>query len=116
MELLNELLSQQNNLLSIDESKRLARSLNQCMPPDGVYAIGRENSAAVWWTHSTDDRLCTTWEIHRYRKDLGEWNYKGMLRIDAIDLAGRNQTIVPHLSNDKEYKFFIKAYSDLGEA
>ena len=44
--LLNELLSQQNNLLSIDESKRLARSLNQCIPPDGVYAIGRENSAA----------------------------------------------------------------------
>ena len=102
--------------VSIDESKRLVRSLNQCIPPDGVYAIGSENSAAVWWTHSTDDRLCTTWEIHRYRKDLGEWNYKGMLRIDAIDLAGRNQTIVPHLSNDKEYKFFIKACNDSGEA
>ena len=66
--LLNELLSQQNNLLSIDESKRLARSLNQCIPPDGVYAIGRENSAAVWWTHSADGDLCTTWEIHRYRQ------------------------------------------------
>ena len=32
--------------VSIDESKRLARSLNQCIPPDGVYAIGRENSDA----------------------------------------------------------------------
>ena len=34
--------------VSIDESKRLARSLNQCIPPDGVYAIGRDSSAAVW--------------------------------------------------------------------
>ena len=34
------------------------------------------------------------------------------VRIDVVDLAGRNQTIVPHLSIDKEYKFFIKACND----
>lgn len=101
--------------LSPSESKQLNRSLGQCIPPDGVYAIGRDSSAAVWWTRSPDDDMCTAWEVHRYRKDLQEWNYKGCIRIEVIDMgAALNQTIITNLNNDKEYRFSVKGCNDQG--
>lgn len=100
--------------LSQAEAKRLNRSLNQCIPPDAVFAIGRESSAAVWWTRSPDDAMCTAWEVHRYRKDLGDWNYKGFIRLDVIDMEAPNQTVVPNLNNDKEYRFTVKGCNEQG--
>jgi len=100
--------------LSVQESKKLNRSLGQCIPPDGVYAIGRDSSAAVWWTRSPDDSMVTAWEVHRYRKDMHQWNYKGSVRVEVIDMDAVNQTIVPHLNNDKEYKFTVKGWNDQG--
>lgn len=81
-------------------------------PPTAVYAIGRADSACIWWTPK-DGTLNDTvaWEIHRFRCDGGEWKFKGIVNAEALD---KTQFVVRNLSENKQYKFSLKAVSDKG--
>jgi len=84
-------------------------------PPVQVFALGKDESAAVWWATTSDDTI-TSWEIHRYRKDRsrpnGEWLYKGFITISVATV--KNQAIVNHLTNDYEYRFTVKSGNSKG--
>lgn len=101
-----------NKKMSREESNAIARQLGFPIPPECVYAIGKSGCAAVWWSHSPDDEELTSWEVHRYRKDAGVFNYKGYQVVEA--LHSRNQCIVTELNNDHEYKFTVKAVNMKG--
>ena len=101
----------ENNQVAADA---LNLSLGYTIPPHSVFAVGRPASAAVWWGCAVDDKSIFGWEIHRYRKDIGEWNYKGFELVDLDELHGKNQFIVKNLTDNKEYKFSVKAVNPQG--
>lgn len=86
--------------------------------PKAIHALGKNESAAIWWewTHSLEGIL--GWEILRYRKHArspydGEWQYKGSLVIKKPD---QSRTIIDELSNDSYYRFTIKAINSKGSS
>lgn len=101
---------------SPQERLALNRLLGFADPPAQVFALGKEECAAVWWTLSVDDESITGWEVHRYRKDKsrpGEdvWHYKGYISYETLV---KNQTIIDQLSNDYEYRFTVKSINAKG--
>ena len=98
-------------------SERLA--LNKLLgfpdPPAQVFAIGKDECAAVWWRVEEDETI-TDWEVHRFRKDksrpeLDIWHYKGFITFPN---SLKTQTVVNNLTNDYEYRFTVKAVSSKG--
>ena len=61
--------------------------------PHAVRALGRDESAAVWWTYdksSPNSVPITCWEIKRYRlESSGVWTCKGFTKL--TDKNGLNQ-------------------------
>lgn len=84
-------------------------------PPAQVFALGKEECAAVWWSEVEDEAIIG-WEIHRFRKDKSRpeadhWHYKGCATFTNLL---KNQAVINQLSNDYEYRFTVKAVSAKG--
>lgn len=98
------------------ERLELNRLLGLSDPPAQVFALGKDECAAVWWTMSNEDELITGWEVHRYRKDKSKpnedaWHYKGYISYQTLI---KNQTVIDKLSNDYEYRFTVKSINSKG--
>jgi hypothetical protein len=97
------------------ERLELNRMLGFPDPPAQVFALGKEECAAVWWSEPNDDTI-TGWEVHRFRKDRSKpeadvWQYKGF--ISYTNLL-KTQVVVNQLTNEYEYRFAVKANSSKG--
>jgi len=105
-------------LPTLKEKIELNRILGFIDPPQQVFALGKDECAAVWWTESeieTPDPI-TGWEIHRYRRDKTKpnkdiWHHKGHVEFPPMV---KNQAIINELSNDYEYRFTVKAVNTKG--
>jgi hypothetical protein len=100
---------------SAKERLELNRTLGFADPPAQVFALGKDECAAVWWSVIEDESI-TGWEVHRYRKDktkplLDIWHYKG---VTAFPQMIKNQTVVNNLANDYEYRFTVKSVNSKG--
>jgi hypothetical protein len=100
---------------SAKERLELNRTLGFADPPAQVFALGKDECAAVWWSVIEDESI-TSWEVHRYRKDktkphLDIWHYKG---VTAFPHMMKNQTVVNNLANDYEYRFTVKSVNSKG--
>lgn len=103
---------------TLQERIALNRSLGFADPPSHVFALGKDECAAVWWPepeHEPVD-IITSWEVHRYRKDKTKpgkdiWHHKGYVEYPPMLKA---QAIVNDLTNDYEYRFTVKAVNAKG--
>lgn len=98
------------------ERIELNRALGFPDPPTEVFALGKEECAAVWWSATSSDEAVTGWEVHRFRKDRSRpeadhWQYKGFVLF--TDLL-KNQVVINQLCNDYEYRFTVKAVNTKG--
>lgn len=99
-----------------EERLALNRLLGFADPPTQVFALGKDECAAVWWVVAVEDESITGWEVHRYRKDKSKpnedvWHYKGFI---AYQVLVKNQTVIDKLSNDYEYRFTVKSVNSKG--
>eukprot|EP00981_Chlorochromonas_danica_P016170 scaffold15944_cov248-Ochromonas_danica.AAC.4 len=99
------------------EELRLSVDLGFLPPPNEVFAIGKNQAAAVWWVYENLEGV-TGWEVYRYRKDGkgssdGEdaWQCKGFYSFPLLDLL---QVNIAELTNDFEYRFTVKAINAKG--
>lgn len=98
-----------------EERRELNKLLGFADCPSQVFALGKDECAAVWWPE-VDDETISAWEVHRYRKDRSRpnediWQYKGFISFpDMI----KTQTIINQLSNDYEYRFTVKSVNSKG--
>ena len=99
---------------TLQERKDLNKMLGFADAPAQVFAIGKDECAAVWWT-AVDDESITGWEVHRFRKDKskpdGDWHCKGFTAYPAML---KNQTVIGQLCNDYEYRFTVKSVNIKG--
>mmetsp|Transcript_6039 Transcript_6039/g.11518 ORF Transcript_6039/g.11518 Transcript_6039/m.11518 type:complete len:610 (+) Transcript_6039:55-1884(+) len=96
-------------------SLKRGNSILDCIPPDPpstVFAIGRHESAEVWWTKDYDLEKGTEileWEITRYRKDRKNgkvtWSNKGSMVL--LQLGKIHQCIFYGLKTHCEYRFTV---------
>eukprot|EP00602_Paraphysomonas_sp_CaronLab_P008684 CAMPEP_0185036284 /NCGR_PEP_ID=MMETSP1103-20130426/29047_1 /TAXON_ID=36769 /ORGANISM="Paraphysomonas bandaiensis, Strain Caron Lab Isolate" /LENGTH=531 /DNA_ID=CAMNT_0027573779 /DNA_START=243 /DNA_END=1838 /DNA_ORIENTATION=+ len=99
--------------LSPEKKEEMDRLFGFPEPPNLVYALGRHESAAVWW-HYDDDSDIIEWEVHRYRKDLtgDTWKHKGSMPVKFLKKI--KQIIFEGLTNGREYRFSVKARNKQG--
>ena len=84
-------------------------------PPAQVFAVGKDECAAVWWTAPADETI-TGWEVHRFRRDKMKldsevWHDKGFI---PFPLMLKNQVTICDLCNDYEYHFKVKSVNAKG--
>lgn len=97
------------------ERLELNRALGFPDPPAQVFALGKEECAAVWWSAANDETVIG-WEVHRFRKDRSRpgadhWQHKGF--VTFTDLL-KNQVVINELCNEFEYRFTVKALNTKG--
>jgi hypothetical protein len=95
--------SNKNDIEPISDEKRIEFNRIFGLPemPTNVYAVGRNNSAAVWWNDEGDELV--EWEIHRYRRDDVEtdlWNHKGFIQVKYLKRI--RQVVYDGLTNGHE--------------
>jgi hypothetical protein len=102
---------------SMQERNALNRILGFPDPPEQVFALAKDESAAVWWTATGDDTIAS-WQVQRFRRDRSRptedvWHAKG---TSTYELTGssKNQVLVFDLSNDWEYRFEVAAINAKG--
>jgi WW domain len=95
--------------------EELNRKLGYPPPAPEVYALGKDEEAAVWWSWEGSDSDIIAWEVHRYRRCPNiyqhPWDYKGVLEFRELT---KRQVIIPMLHNDFEYRFTVKARNEKG--
>ncbi len=103
---------------TLHERIALNRSLGFADPPPRVFALGKDECAAVWWPEPETEPvdIISGWEVHRYRKDKTKpgkdiWHHKGFVEFPPMLKA---QAIVNDLTNDYEYRFSVKAVNAKG--
>lgn len=112
--------SNQEQEIDVDSSMRQhlkrAESVLFCTlpdPPSTVCAIGRHESAEIWWTkdYGLEKGVeILEWEITRYRKDKKDngkvsWSNKGSMII--LQLGNIHQCVFFGLKNHSEYRFTV---------
>jgi hypothetical protein len=100
---------------SAKERLELNRILGFADPPAQVFAVGKEECAAVCWSEVEDESIIA-WEVHRFRKDKSRpeadiWHYKGFTTFTNLL---KPQTVINQLTNDFEYRFTVKAVNSKG--
>eukprot|EP01034_Spumella_vulgaris_P026083 gene26082-32613_t len=116
------------------EKESLNRAFGFSDPPKHIHALGKDQTAAVWWDYTPpvspepvegeekeaepvepDPNLATGWEVHRFRKDKskpnGDWLYKGFTSYGDLE---KTQVVVDSLTNDFEYRFTVKTINSKG--
>jgi len=104
---------------TMKDRNSLNRILGFADPPEHVYALAKDESAAVWWTESGEggaDESIVSWQVQRFRRDKSRptediWHAKGVNTYDAMP---KNQVLVYGLSNDQEYRFTVAAVNIKG--
>lgn len=102
------------------QSKNLRIFCTLPEPPSRVYAIGRNESAEIWWTKDygeiTSIHDIQEWEITRYRKDKKEgktiWNNKGSMKL--LQMGNIHQCKFIGLRNHSEYRFTVSIKTEEG--
>lgn len=100
------------NVLTQEELATRNKLMGLPDPPISVYAIGKSEAAAVWWSVTDGSPAdITGWEIHRYRKNpgkvlTGEWKYKGYVSLGVLP---KKQSVVNDLTDGYQYRFTVKA-------
>ena len=81
-------------------------------PPSTVAAIGRHESAEIWWTkdYGLEDGVdILEWEVYRYRKDKKDgkvtWSNKGSMKL--LQIGNIHQCKFFGLKNHCEYRFTV---------
>ena len=81
-------------------------------PPSTVFAIGRHESAEIWWTRDyglDEGQDIVAWEITRYRKDKKNknptWSPKGCMTI--LQMGKIHQCVYHGLKSQCEYRFTV---------
>lgn len=90
-------------------------------PPSTVCAIGRNESAEVWWTKDygiVDNKDILEWEITRYRKDKKDgkviWSNKGSMVL--LQMGRIHQCKFFGLKNHCEYRFTVTIKNEHGHS
>jgi hypothetical protein len=102
--------------IEVESSKlKRAESVLFCTlpdPPSTVAAIGRHESAEIWWTKDYGLEAgvdILEWEVSRYRKDKKNgkvtWSNKGSMTI--LQMGNIHQCIFFGLKNHCEYRFTV---------
>ena len=88
-------------------------------PPSTVRAIGRHESAEIWWTKDYGLKKGTEileWEVTRYRKDKKDgkvtWSSKGNMTL--YQMGRIHQCVFLGLKNHSEYRFTVTIKTEEG--
>ena len=102
--------------MSQKEIDELNKQFGYPDPPTHVCAIGKPESAAVWWLFDeSKEKEIIGWEIFRYRRDLNgsSWSMKGSISMKALS---RKQVMLENLTNGFEYRFTVRSINTEGSS
>eukprot|EP01041_Mallomonas_annulata_P012130 gene12130-25454_t len=85
-------------------------------PPITINALGKDESAVVWWPQETvngNTEPVTSWEVKRFRlESTGIWALKGMTKIVQDTLS--TQYVIEGLPNGYLYRFTVSGRNSQG--
>jgi Ca2+-binding EF-hand superfamily protein len=94
-----------------DDERKLNKLFGFPDPPSHCFCLGKNASAAVWWTYDNALDGIIGWEVHKYRKDNKVWQNKGFIKFEPLSPL---QVLIDSLNNGHEYRFTVRAINEKG--